>query len=50
MPNMRCFPTAGMHKQHDAVLESFGTTEEIHLFTQSPTVNILLSFPLLSYF
>ena len=29
MLDMRCFPTAGMKSQHDAILESFGTTEEI---------------------
>ena len=29
MPIMRCFPIGGMEKQHDAILESFGTTEEI---------------------
>ena len=33
----------GMKKQHDAILESFGTTEEIILFTHSLTVNNLLS-------
>ena len=29
MPNMRCFPIGGMNKQHDAILESLGTTEKI---------------------
>ena len=29
MPTMPCFPIGGMKKQHDAILESFGTTEEI---------------------
>ena len=29
MPIMPCFPIGGMKKQHDAILESFGTTEEI---------------------
>ena len=29
MANMRCFSISGMKKQHDAILESFGTTEEI---------------------
>ena len=29
MSNMRCFPIGGMKKQHDAVLKSFGTTEDI---------------------
>ena len=28
MSDMRCFPIGGMKKQHDAILESFGTTEE----------------------
>ena len=26
MSEMRCFPIGGMKKQHDAILESFGTT------------------------
>ena len=46
--NMCCFPIGGMKKQHDAILESFGTTEEIILFTHSLTVNNLLS-PLLFF-
>ena len=29
MSNMRCFSIGGMKKQHDAILESFGTTEGI---------------------
>ena len=29
VPIMRCFPIGSMKKQHDAILESFGTTEEI---------------------
>ena len=29
MSDMRCFPIGGMKKQHDAILESFGWTEEI---------------------
>ena len=29
MSNMRCLPIGGMKKQHDAILESFGTIEEI---------------------
>ena len=46
MSHMRCFPIGGMKKQHDAILESFGTTEGIILFTHSLTVNNLLSsFP-----
>ena len=43
MPIMPCFPIGGMKKQHDAILESFGTTEEIILFTHSLTINNLLS-------
>ena len=43
MPIMPCFPIGGMKKQHDAILESFGTTEEIILITHSLTVNNLLS-------
>ena len=48
MTNMCCFSIGGMKKQHDAILESFGTTEEIILFTHSFTVNNLLS-PLLFF-
>ena len=48
MSNMRCFPIGGMKKQHDAILNSFGTTREIILFTHSLTVNNLLSSFLLS--
>ena len=29
MSNMRCFPIGGVKKQHDAILEPFGTIEEI---------------------
>ena len=29
MPDMRCFSISGMKNQNDAVLESFGATEEI---------------------
>ena len=47
-PNMRCFSIGGMRKQHDAILESFGSTEENILFTHSLTVNNLLSSSLLS--
>ena len=43
MPIMPCFPIGGMKEQHDAILESFGTTEGIILTTHSPTVNNLLS-------
>ena len=48
MSKMRCFPIGGMKKQHDAILEPFGTIEEIILFTRSLTVNNLLS-PLLFF-
>ena len=41
--DVRCFPIGGMKKQHDAISESFGTTEEIILITHSLTVNNLLS-------
>ena len=29
MPNMRCFSIGGMKNLHDAILKSFGTTEEM---------------------
>ena len=29
MPDMRCFSIGGMINQNDAILESFGTTEDI---------------------
>ena len=48
MTNMCCFSIGGMKKQHDAILESFGTTEGIILITHSLTVNNLL-FPLLFF-
>ena len=43
MPIMRYFPIGAMKKQHDAILESFGTTEDIILITHSLTVNNMLS-------
>ena len=45
MANMRCFPIGGMKKQHDAILESFGTTEGIiYSLTRLPsTTHSLLS-------
>ena len=48
MSNMRCFPIGGMKKQHDAILESFGTTEEI-IFINSLAYRqqLTLFFPLL---
>ena len=48
MPDMRCFSIGGMKNQHDAILESLGTTEEIIFFTHSITVNNLLSFSIFS--
>ena len=44
MSDMGCFPSGGMKKQHDAILESFGTTEEIiYSLTRLPsTTNSLL--------
>ena len=47
--NMCCFPIGGMKKQHDAILESFGTTEEIiYSLTRLPTTTCsLLFFPTL---
>ena len=50
MPIMPCFPIGGMKKQHDAILESFGTTEEIiYSLTRLPstTCSLLSSSPLL---
>ena len=46
MSNMRCFPIGGMKKQHDAILKSFGTTEEIIIsLTRLPSTNCsLLSY------
>ena len=53
MPIMPCFPIGGMKKQHDAILESFGTTEEI-IFSltrlPSTTCSLLSSSPLLLNF
>ena len=50
MPIMRCFPIGSMKKQHDAILESFGTTKEINnSLTRLPstTCSLLSSSPLL---
>ena len=48
--NMPCFPIGGMKKQHDAILESFGTTGEI-IITHSLAYRqqLALFFPLLPY-
>ena len=45
MPDMRCFSIGGMKNHHDAILESFGRTEEIILsITRLPsTTHSLLS-------
>ena len=43
MPNMHCFSIGGMKKQHDAILESFGTTEEIiYSLTRLPSTTYSL--------
>ena len=49
MSNMLCFPIGGMKKQHDAILESFGTTQEIIFsLTRLPSTTCsLLPSPLL---
>ena len=50
VPIMRCFPIGSMKKQHVAILESFGTTEEIiYSLTRLPstTCSLLSSSPLL---
>ena len=50
MSSMRCLPIGGMKKQHDAILESFGTTEGIiYSLTRLPstTCSLLSSSPLL---
>ena len=45
MPIMPCFPIGGMKKQHDAFLESFGTTEEIiYSLTRLPSTTCSLLF------
>ena len=47
--NMRCFPIGGKKKQHDAILESFDTTEgNVYSLTHLPsTTCALLSSSLL---
>ena len=47
--NMCCFPIGGMKKQHDAILESFGSTEGIiNSLTRLPSTTCsLLSSSLL---
>ena len=50
MPDMRCFANGCMEIQHDAILESFGMTEEIvvSLTRLLPTTNSVLFFPIFS--
>ena len=53
MPIKRCIPIGSMKKQHDAILESFGTTEEIiYSLTRLPstTCSLVSSSPLLLNF
>ena len=45
--NMCCFPIGGMKKQHDAILESFGTTEEIFIHSLAYRQQLALSSSLL---
>ena len=43
MSDLRCFPNGGVKKQHDVILESFGTTEEIiYSLTRLPSTNCSL--------
>ena len=43
MPDMRCFSLGGLKNQHDAVLESFGTTEKlIFSLTRLPSTTYCL--------
>ena len=43
MSKMRCFPIGGMKKQHDAILKSFGTTQEfIYSLTRLPSTTYSL--------
>ena len=43
MSDMHCFPIRGMKKQHDAILESFGTTEGIiYSLTRLPSTTYSL--------
>ena len=45
MPDMRCFSIGGMKNQHDAILESFGTTDETII---SLTRSLLTTYSLVS--
>ena len=51
MSDMRCFPIGGMKKQHDDILESFGTTFDFknHLFLYSLTRLPLTTYSLLPF-
>ena len=51
MPDMRCFPIGGMKKQHDVILESFGSTEEIiYSLTRLPPTTYSLLHSSLGHF
>ena len=47
-PNMRSFSIGGIKNQHDAILESFGTIEEIIISFLAYRQQLPLFFPLLS--
>ena len=50
MSKMHCFSIGGMKKQHDAILQSFGTTDEIiYSFTSLPSKTYSLLSSSLSY-
>ena len=50
MPDMRCFSIGRMKNQHDAILESFGTTEEIIIsMTRLPSTTYSLLSSSFSY-
>ena len=45
MSDTRCFPIGGIKKQHEAILESFGTTEDIiYSLTRLPSTTCSLLF------
>ena len=48
MPDMRCFSIGGMKNQYDAILESFGTTEEVIISLTHLPLKLTLFFPPLS--
>ena len=50
MPKMRCFSIGGLKNQHDAILQSIGTTEEIIIsLTRLPSSTYSLLSSSLSY-